>query len=108
MVLYHYTTWENGQKILRTRQWFPSTDLVNDSTYGQGYYCTDLDPSTSDLLIALYCWQLRDQIDKVRFYIKIQVPDTWVRRCRDHVYLIPSDAISQIQVLDSGDKPSVK
>jgi hypothetical protein len=91
MTLYHYTTKDNFDAIIKTSQFKKSSPWISqDHTYGDGWYFTDLDPQKCDIAIALQCWQDEDLIQKVQYYLKFEVDDTIKTRCRDNVYIVKS------------------
>ena len=89
MTLYHYTTKENYDSIMKTQQFSPSSPWTSqDMTYGEGWYFTDLAPSKCDIAIALQCWQTEDAINKVQFYLKFDIENSFAKYCRENVYMI--------------------
>lgn len=105
MILYHYTSKTGYDGISSTKVLMPSSDLVTDSTYGRGHYFTDMEPTACERQIASYCWQNKFMTFKVEYYLKLDIPDYFVKYCRSHVYLVSAGAVSNFNVLNRGSKP---
>jgi len=105
MILYHYTSKIGYDSIGNTNILMPSTDRVMDSTYGEGHYFTDLIPTSCERLIALRCWENKFMTFKVEYYLKLNIPDIAIKRCRTNVFLVSSGAIRNFNLIEKGPKP---
>jgi len=89
MILYHYTTKQSYDEIIRNNTIHPSNPWTTmDAAYGHGWYFTDLPPDKCDAWTVAYCWRSLSVFEKVEYYLKFDIPDTPLKRCRDHVYMI--------------------
>ncbi len=87
--VYHYTTKEAYDEIMRTKQLRPSTPWTTmDSAFGTGWYFTDLGPDKCDISIAHHCWKNPDIIDRVKYYLEFDIDDSILKPCREHVYMV--------------------
>jgi hypothetical protein len=106
---YHYTSRASLRDILTSRKLYPSSYVrSDDSTYGTGFYLTDLPPETYDEDLFYYLWGTRnpdDEIkDRVRGYLIIEIhesleADRTIQEYRKHVFkindsLIPNSIIN--------------
>jgi hypothetical protein len=91
MVLYHYTSKEAFQEIFRTNLIHPSDPWTTmDASYGRGWYFTDMAPDKCDAWTVAYCWRSISEFKKVQCYLKYEIPDDILIKCRDHVYVLYS------------------
>lgn len=89
MILYHYTSKESYDEIIRTKSLQRSDPWTTmDASYGQGWYFTDLAPDKCDAWTVAYCWRSISVFSKVKYYLKFEIPDSILKHCRDHVYMI--------------------
>ncbi len=89
MILYHYTTKQSYDEIIRSNTIRPSNPWITmDAAYGLGWYFTDLPPDKCDAWTIAYCWRSLSVFEKVEYYLKFEIPDELTKRCRDHVYMI--------------------
>ena len=91
MILYHYTSKDSYVSITNCKIWNPSNGFIQqDSAYGHGWYMTDIKPEDCYGWIAAYCWQSlsREIFGKIECYLKFDVPDSMIKKGREHVYLI--------------------
>ncbi len=89
MILYHYTSKEAYDAIMRTNELEKSDPWTTmDASYGQGWYFTDLAPDKCDAWTVAYCWRSISVFSKVKYYLKFDIPDSILEHCRDHVYMI--------------------
>jgi len=105
MALYHYTTEMRLEDILASKTWHPSTDTVHDSTYGEGWYLTDLPPTTCEKVLMGYCWQKSTLHRRVQYYMKVAVNGAQPFWVREHVFLVPRRQGVSFTVLEHGDAP---
>jgi len=92
MILYHYTSKDSYVSMTNNKKWNPSNGFIQqDAAYGHGWYMTDIDPDKCHGWTVAYCWQRIDReiFEKVEYYLKFEVPDSMIKRGREHVYLIP-------------------
>ncbi len=91
MPLYHYTTESRHHQILRARNLRPSMDTQHDAAYGEGWYFTDLPPSTCEKILMYYCWQKGTLHRRVDYYFELQVAGGSARQVpyREHVFFVP-------------------
>jgi hypothetical protein len=106
MDLYHYTNQAGYNAIVTSGVLLPSTDRVIDATYGEGYYFTDLGPSSCERRIADACWQNKFMTFKVEYYIKFNIPYGLAKWCRSNVYLVTTGTMTNFNVLEKGRKPN--
>ena len=101
--VWHYTSEDALNDIKKTKQFSPSFFKPTDTTYGQGWYVTDLVPSTPILELCDYLWTDRSQIsqEKTKAYIKLEIDDNYLVYCREHVYLLRLESVNS-SVLDIG------
>jgi len=101
--VWHYTSENALNDIKKTKQFSPSFFKPTDTTYGQGWYVTDLVPSTPILELCDYLWTDRSQIsqEKTKAYIKLEIDDNYLVYCREHVYLLRLESVNS-SVLDIG------
>ena len=93
MTLYHYTTSEHYQQIMKDWKMYPSGGFIPqvDCTYGEGWYMTDLGPNTCRAYTVAYCWGniTRDLFQKVQYSLEFEVAAGCFSLGRNHVYLVP-------------------
>jgi hypothetical protein len=105
MALYHYTTEMRLQDILGSGKWHPSTDTVHDSTYGEGWYLTDLPPTTCEKVLMQYCWEKSTLHRRVEYYMMVAVVGALAQWVRDHVFLVPRRQGVSFTILHQGKAP---
>lgn len=105
MALYHYTTENRHNEILRTRTFYHSSDIQNDSTYGIGWYFTDLAPNTCEKVLMHYCWQRATLYQRVKYYFRLSVIGATVQWRRQHVYFVPANPTVSFNIEDHGQIP---
>ena len=76
--------------ILRTKQIDPSAPWTTmDSSYGHGWYFTDREPATAcNAWTVAHCWRRLDIFNRVEYYLKFDVADHVLKKCREHVWMI--------------------
>jgi len=92
MIYYHYTPKYSYENIIRNKKLNPSNGFIQqDAAYGNGWYMTDIKPEDCYGWIAAYCWQSlsREIFGKIECYLKFDVPDSMIKKGREHVFLIP-------------------
>jgi hypothetical protein len=105
--LYHYTTKSNLDSILATNKIKASDPLTTmDAAYGVGYYMTDLGIDKCDIAIAFRCWKSIKALGKIECYIKFEVEDDVLTKCRDNVYLITNWDIAKVKFIEGKEIPS--
>jgi hypothetical protein len=101
--VYHYTSEKAINEIKRTNMFSPSVFKPTDTTYGQGWYVTDLGPSTPIQELCDYLWTDRslETQEKTKAYVKLEINDKYLVYCRSHVYLLRLESVNG-NVLDVG------
>lgn len=84
---YHYTTVENLQKIINSNVLIPSFLSRHDSTYGEGWYLTDLTPDNSDIKLQKALWN-SSVPEKTKCYIAFDIEESILKKCSANIYLI--------------------
>lgn len=102
MALYHYTTESRHDKIMTSGRLLPSEDTQHDSTYGPGWYLTDLPPSTCEKVLMAYCWQKTTLHQRVGHYLELAVDGGQANRMRDHVYFVPKSPLVSFRLISEG------
>jgi len=104
-VVWHYTTEDSINDINRTKKFFPSMFKPTDTTFGQGWYVTDLPPSTPIQELCDYLWtnHSSETQEKTKAYVKLEIDDDYLVDCRPHVYLLKLESVTG-NVLDVGMK----
>jgi hypothetical protein len=103
MTVWHYTSEKAINEIKKTSKFSPSVFKPTDTTYGQGWYVTDLPPSTPIQELCDYLWTDRspDTQEKTKAYVKLEINDKYLVPCRPHVYLLKLESVNG-NVLDVG------
>jgi len=92
MIVYHYTSEEAYNQIMRTKEFLPSFfSTALDAVYGEGWYFTDLPPSSSDE--ELYQLWGQPVPERVKRYLVFDIDKSLLQNTRDHVYRLPLETI---------------
>jgi hypothetical protein len=94
--VWHYTSENALNEIKRTNKFAPSVFKPTDTTYGQGWYVTDLPPSTPIQELCDYLWtdrSLQTQ-EKTKAYVKLEIDNRYLVDCRPHVYLLKLESVN--------------
>jgi hypothetical protein len=95
MIVYHYTSKESYDEIMRTKEFRPSFfSTALDAAYGEGWYFTDLDPTTSDERLYYYLWR-QPVPERVKRYLVFNIENTLLQQTRAHVYRLPLDTLQE-------------
>ena len=105
MGYYHYTTQTRHDEILKTQTFNHSSDIQNDSTYGIGWYFTDLSPTTCEKTLMHYCWQRGTLHKRVQYYFELEPVGAIAQWKRDHVYFVPAISNVQFKIIRHGAVP---
>ena len=105
MALYHYTTKTRHDEIIKSGKFKSSSDTQTDSTYGIGWYLTDLGPNICDMVLMDYCWQKDTFHQRVKYYLQLEVVGGIANWKRDHVYFVPSNFGVSFNIIDHGEVP---
>jgi len=105
MALYHYTTETRLAHILATGRLQTSSDRQADSTYGIGWYFTDLHPGTCEKVLMRYCWERDTLYQRVRCFLQVQVLGGVPRLMRAHVYFVPQAPFVSFTPVNHGPIP---
>jgi len=95
MTVWHYTS-ENAIKEIKTTKIFaPSVFKQTDTTYGPGWYVTDLPPSTPVQKLCDCLWDDHSPAtqEKTKAYVKLEINDKHLVLCRPHVYLLKPESV---------------
>jgi len=89
MIVYHYTSKEFYDEIMRAMTLKPSSPWTTmDAAYGIGWYFTDLGPDICDMAIAYRCWQDTTALYRTEYYLKFDIDAKILKKCREHVYIL--------------------
>ena len=101
--VWHYTTESSLQEIKRTQQFSPSYFKQTDTTYGQGWYVTDLSPTTSIFDLCEFLWTDHSfsTQEKTKGYLKLEIEEKYLKYCRNHVFLLSLEYVPS-KILDIG------
>jgi hypothetical protein len=105
MALYHYTTETRHANIMKSGRLLPSEDTQYDSTYGAGWYLTDLSPSTCEKTLMQYCWQRTTLYQRVSHYLELGVEGGNVYKVREHVHFVPKSLLVTFKLVSQGEVP---
>ena len=96
MIVYHYTYEEAYDQIMQTKEFFPSFfSTALDAAYGEGWYFTDLPPSTTDEELYYHIWR-QPEPERVKRYLVFDITDsTLLHNNRSHVYRLPLESIQE-------------
>jgi len=93
MIVYHYTSEEAYNEIMRTNEFRPSFfSTALDAAYGPGWYFTDLDPNTPDSQLYYYLWR-QPVPERVKRYLEFDIDSSLLENTRIHIYRLPLDRI---------------
>jgi len=95
MTVWHYTSEDAIKEIKKTNKFSPSVFKQTDTTYGPGWYVTDLPPSTpvKELCDCLWDDHSADTQKKTKAYVKLEIDDKYLKPCRSHVYLLKLESV---------------
>jgi len=105
MALYHYTTETRHDEIIASGKFKSSSDTQTDSTYGIGWYFTDLGPDVCDMILMDYCWQKDTLHQRVKYFFSLEVVGGSAHWRRDHVYFVPQSFNVSFKIVDHGMVP---
>jgi len=90
--VYHYTSEEAYNQIMRTKEFIPSFfSRALDAVYGEGWYFTDLPPFSSDE--ELYQLWGQPVPERTKRYLVFDIDRSLLQNTRDHVYRLPLERI---------------
>jgi len=94
MIVYHYTTEDAYDEIIRAKEFVPSFfSTALDAVYGKGWYFTDLRPSTSDE--ELYQIWGQPEPERVERYLVFDIDSTLLQSTRLHVYRLALECMQE-------------
>lgn len=95
MIVYHYTTKESYNEIMRTREFQPSFfSTALDAVYGEGWYFTDLPPLSSNE--ELYQIWGQPEPERVECYLVFDIDySTLLQDTRPNVYKLPLERMRE-------------
>jgi len=105
MALYHYTTKSRHDEIISSGKFKSSSDTQTDSTYGIGWYFTDLGPDICDIVLMDYCWQKDTFHQRVKCFFQLEVVGGQAHYMRNHVYFVPQDIYVSFNIVRHGEVP---
>jgi hypothetical protein len=93
MIVYHYTSDEACNEIIRANEFRPSFfSTTFDAAYGEGWYFTDLPPNTRDEELYRHLWG-QHVPQRVRCYLEFDIDGGLLQNTRLHVYRLPLDRV---------------
>ncbi len=93
MIVYHYTTEDAYNQIMRDKEFLPSYfSTALDAIYGEGWYFTDLPPSTPDEELYYHLWG-HPEPNRVKRYLMFDIEPTILENKRPHVYRLPLERV---------------
>ncbi len=93
MIVYHYTSEEAYNEIVRTNEFRSSSfSTALDAAYGEGWYFTDLDPNTTDRDLFSHLWR-QSVSERAKYYLEFDIDAGLLQNTRLHVYRLPLDRI---------------
>lgn len=103
MIVYHYTSEESYNEIMKTKIFQRSNPWTTmDAAYGNGWYFTDLDPQKCNMYVSKKCWQNTKAIYRVVYYLQWEIADQILTKCRDNVYMLNNWEEKHIKFLGGG------
>lgn len=96
MIVYHYTYEEAYDQIMQTKEFLPSSfSTALDAAYGEGWYFTDLPPSTTDEELYHHIWR-QPEPERVKRYLAFDIKDTTLlQNTRAHVYRLALERMGE-------------
>lgn len=104
MMLYHYTNINAVRNIIDTGDFKPSTNTAIDAGFGMGWYLTDLPPDSCEIDIYNECFGGVKSGKKIDYYIYLDIPDSYIKKCKNHIYLVPINYGSDFEIIEQGKK----
>jgi hypothetical protein len=105
MPLFHYTTKDRLTSITNQGVFRPSEDTQTDSVYGEGWYLTDLPPTTCEYLLMGKCWQRTTLFQRIRHFMEVEVIGAIPLLRRDNVHFVAKTNSVSFRILRQGAKP---
>jgi len=105
MALYHYTTETRHNQILESGVLQPSTNTQTDAAFGEGWYFTDLGPTTCEKVLMKYCWERLTLFQRVKYYFRLQPVGAVAEWRKPYVYFVPLRANVSFTILENGPIP---
>jgi hypothetical protein len=95
MFVYYYTSKSEYDEIMRTKEFRPSYFLrVVDASYGEGWYFTDLSPTTPNSVLYYYLWH-QSMPERVEYFLVFDIDPNLLQNVRPHVYRLPLSALRE-------------
>jgi len=103
MKVYHYTSKECLNNIIKTNTLIGSSDTSTDASLGNGIYFTDLPPETPNVDLCMILWG-KNNISKIETYIEIKIDQSLLKKSnrRPHIYNLPLDYINFNDLIVNG------
>jgi hypothetical protein len=105
MRVYHYTSVVSINNIKASNKFYPSSFIrSDDSTYGTGWYFSDLPPDTQNDKLFRLLWGTNypdpDIKNRVTAYLVFDIDDSLLKSCRSNVFKL-DDKLIKDGVLDT-------
>ena len=103
MIVYHYTTKESYDEIIRSGNFQPSNPwTIMDSAHGSGWYFTDLELEKCEMYVMYVCWRNVYVEERISYYLKYEIDESILTTCREHVYIISNWYDNLIKYIGGG------
>lgn len=104
MRVYHYTSKISIDNIKASDKFYPSSFIrSDDTTYGTGWYFTDLPPTSTDETLFSSLWGTYfpdpDIKNRISYYLVFDIDDSLLVLCRPNIYKL-DDKLIKDGVLD--------
>lgn len=95
MIVYYYTSKDEYDKIMKTKEFEPSYFLrVIDASYGEGWYFTDLSPTTPNVELYHYLWY-QPMPERVERFLVFDIDPHFLQNVRPHVYRLDLNVLRE-------------
>lgn len=95
MIVYYYTSKSEYDEIMKTKELRPSYFLrVIDSSYGEGWYFTDLSPTTSSIELCHHLWY-QPMFERVERFLVFDIDSRLLQNIRPHVFRLPLSVLQE-------------
>lgn len=106
---FHYTDERAYNQIRRTRRFRQSTRFTSmDAAYGNGWYFTDLPPSTDDTTIMQTCWRGGVNPTRLGYYLEFEIDPALATRTGVHTFVVKKWDSGRIRLVGGGPRPHVR
>ncbi|MBO3763062.1 MAG: hypothetical protein QXS21_00460 [Thermoproteota archaeon] len=95
MIVYYYTSKSEYDQIIRTKEFRPSYFLkVVDASYGEGWYFTDLSPTTPNAVLYSHLWY-QPMPKLVERFLAFDINPNFLQNVRPHVYRLSLNVLRE-------------